>query len=48
MNWDQIKGNWKTVSDKIRVTWGKKSAVAKKEHQGPTHHFYTKTVLAEV
>lgn len=25
MNWDQIKGNWKQVSDKIQVTWGKLS-----------------------
>jgi uncharacterized protein YjbJ (UPF0337 family) len=25
MNWDQIKGNWKAVSDKIKVTWGKLS-----------------------
>ena len=25
MNWDQIKCNWKEVSDKIRLTWGKLS-----------------------
>ncbi len=25
MNWDQIKGHWKQVSDKIKVTWGKLS-----------------------
>ena len=25
MNWDQIKTNWKQVSDKIKVTWGKLS-----------------------
>jgi uncharacterized protein YjbJ (UPF0337 family) len=25
MNWDQVKGNWKQVSDKIKVTWGKLS-----------------------
>lgn len=25
MNWKQIKSNWKQVSDKIRVTWGKLS-----------------------
>ncbi len=25
MNWDQIKGNWKEVSDKIKLTWGKLS-----------------------
>ena len=25
MNWDQIKGNWKAVSDKIKLTWGKLS-----------------------
>ena len=25
MNWDQIKRNWKQVSDKIKVTWGKLS-----------------------
>ena len=25
MNWDQIKGNWKAVSDKIKITWGKLS-----------------------
>ncbi len=25
MNWDQIKRNWKQVSDKIQVTWGKLS-----------------------
>ena len=23
MNWDQIKNNWKAVSDKIKLTWGK-------------------------
>lgn len=25
MNWNQIKNNWNTVSDKIRRTWGKLS-----------------------
>ncbi len=25
MNWDQIKGNWQQVCDKIQVTWGKLS-----------------------
>ena len=25
MNWDQIKCNWKHVSDKIKLTWGKLS-----------------------
>ena len=25
MNWDQIKVNWKAVSDKIKLTWGKLS-----------------------
>ena len=25
MNWDQIKCNWKQVSDKIKLTWGKLS-----------------------
>ena len=25
MNWDQIKSNWKEVSDKIKLTWGKLS-----------------------
>ena len=25
MNWDQIKRNWKQVSDKIKLTWGKLS-----------------------
>jgi uncharacterized protein YjbJ (UPF0337 family) len=25
MKWDQIKSNWKQVSDKIKVTWGKLS-----------------------
>jgi uncharacterized protein YjbJ (UPF0337 family) len=25
MNWDEIKGNWKAVSDKIKITWGKLS-----------------------
>ena len=25
MNWDQIERNWKQVSDKIKVTWGKLS-----------------------
>lgn len=25
MNWDQIKSNWKQVSDKIKLTWGKLS-----------------------
>jgi len=25
MNWDQIKREWKQVSDKIKVTWGKLS-----------------------
>ena len=25
MNWDQIKSNWRQVSDKIKVTWGKLS-----------------------
>ena len=25
MNWDQIKGKWKEVSDKIKLTWGKLS-----------------------
>lgn len=25
MNWDQIKGNWKEVCDKIKLTWGKLS-----------------------
>lgn len=25
MNWDQIKSNWKDVSDQIKVTWGKLS-----------------------
>lgn len=25
MNWDQIKGDWKQVSDKIKLTWGKLS-----------------------
>lgn len=25
MNWDQIKCNWKQVSDKIKRTWGKLS-----------------------
>jgi uncharacterized protein YjbJ (UPF0337 family) len=25
MNWDQIKGNWKAASDKIKLTWGKLS-----------------------
>jgi uncharacterized protein YjbJ (UPF0337 family) len=25
MNWDQINWNWKQVSDKIKVTWGKLS-----------------------
>jgi uncharacterized protein YjbJ (UPF0337 family) len=25
MNWDQIKNNWKTVSDNIKLTWGKLS-----------------------
>ena len=23
MNWDQIKGNWNVVCDKIKLTWGK-------------------------
>lgn len=23
MNWDQIKGHWQEVSDKIKRTWGK-------------------------
>ena len=25
MNWDQIKCNWKEVSDRIKLTWGKLS-----------------------
>jgi uncharacterized protein YjbJ (UPF0337 family) len=25
VNWDQIKFNWKQVSDKIKLTWGKLS-----------------------
>ena len=25
MNWDQIKNNWKEVSDRIKLTWGKLS-----------------------
>lgn len=25
MNWDQIKSNWKVVSEKIKLTWGKLS-----------------------
>ena len=25
MNWDQIKRNWKQVSDKIKLTWGRLS-----------------------
>jgi uncharacterized protein YjbJ (UPF0337 family) len=25
MNWDQVKDNWKEVSDKIKLTWGKLS-----------------------
>ena len=25
MNWDQIKCNWKQVSDKMKLTWGKLS-----------------------
>ena len=25
MNWDQIKFNWKAVSDKIKLKWGKLS-----------------------
>ena len=25
MNWDQIKSNWKAVSDSIKRTWGKLS-----------------------
>jgi len=25
MNWDLIKCNWKQVSDKIKLTWGKLS-----------------------
>ena len=25
MNWDQIKVNWKAVSDNIKLTWGKLS-----------------------
>jgi uncharacterized protein YjbJ (UPF0337 family) len=25
MNWDQIKCNWKQVSEKIKLTWGKLS-----------------------
>ena len=25
MNWDQIKYNWKEVSDRIKLTWGKLS-----------------------
>ena len=25
MNWNQIKGNWQKVADKIKVTWGKLS-----------------------
>lgn len=25
MNWDQIKSNWKVVSDEIMRTWGKLS-----------------------
>lgn len=25
MTWDQISSNWKHVSDRIRVTWGKLS-----------------------
>ena len=25
MNWDQSKCNWKQVSDKIKLTWGKMS-----------------------
>lgn len=38
MNWDQIKSNWKAVSDKIKLTWGKLSeddlaAIAGQRHQ---------------
>ena len=25
MTWDEIQGNWKAVSDKIKLTWGKLS-----------------------
>jgi len=25
MNWDQIKNNWKAVSDNIKISWGKLS-----------------------
>ena len=25
MDWDQIKGNWTEVTDKIKLTWGKLS-----------------------
>ena len=25
MNWDEIESNWKQVTDKIKVTWGKLS-----------------------
>jgi len=25
MNWDQTKNNWKHVTEKIKVTWGKLS-----------------------
>ena len=25
MTWDEIKGNWKAVSDVIKLTWGKLS-----------------------
>lgn len=25
MNWDQNKNNWKAVTDKIKLTWGKLS-----------------------
>jgi uncharacterized protein YjbJ (UPF0337 family) len=25
MNWDQVKGHWSAVSDKIKLTWGKLS-----------------------
>jgi uncharacterized protein YjbJ (UPF0337 family) len=25
MNWDQIKVNWKAVSEQVKLTWGKLS-----------------------
>ncbi len=25
MNWDQIKINWKSVSEQVKLTWGKLS-----------------------